>query len=386
MRHGIGLFCLVLAACGGGGNGSELALAPAPIIELTPDGAGWSGEPVRDELDELSNNGFGYTGEIDRYEIEFPSAGRLQISLAWEQEADLDLIVAADPAGEIRLVEGNNQGFEPELLKLDVERGQRLWIFVAGWQGDPGDYTLETLLLPRELPVFELVTRPDLEVTSPRNGPFVLEFSEELAPDQDIDRIVFFVGFGQRASGTWCIHGRQLVFFPRLPESPLDTDVLQPDIEYLLQFPSGSRGPRSKHGEYLGEVASSEHRFGAWFDPEPTEPPRVVSVTPDPLEGVWIEGPVRIEITGALDPQTIQPQLLVNGQPIPTRVVLSQQFDCEGLLRAILEIEPANPVSPGTQVELVAPGSILRLGGTNGLTGPWPAPAGDGFRTTFTHR
>ena len=378
---------LVAVACGGaGGNGGELPLAPAPVIDLMPSGSGWSGTPVSDGLDDVSNNGFGYTGEIDRYEIEIPSDGRFQIALDWHQEADLDLIVAADPEGLVRVVESAGQGFDPELVKFDVQKGQRFWIFVAGWEGDPGNYTLETLLLPSHLPIFDLLTPLDEGAVLARNEPIVLEFTEELDPDVDIDALVYFVGFGRAAGGHWCIADRRLVFLPHLPISPIDAEVLLEDVDYNLQFPSGPHGPRSIHGEYLGEVTHSTFRFSGWRDFDPSEPPRVTSIEPDPRSEPWLGGAIVVSVSGALDPGTIRAQLSVGGAPLPTRVEFLQEFDCDGVVVARLKIETDAATAQGEVVTLDLPGTILRLGGESGLTGAAPAPAGEGYRTVFVRR
>jgi len=381
------LLWLVVVACGGGSTPSgDLPLAPAPIIELNPVGVAWSSDPVEDELDELSNNGFGYTGEIDRYEIEVPSEGRLQITLEWDEEADLDLIVSSDAEGISRIAESINQGFDPEFLKLDVAAGQKIWIFVAGWQGDPSDYRLNTLLLPPELPRFELESTPPETVPLARNQPFALTFSEELAAEPDPGSIVFFVGFGQQAGGLWCTDGRNLVFHPPLPESVSDNRILQTGEEYRLQFPMGPRGPRSVHGECLTEVVDLKFTFEGWGDHYPTEPPRVLSLDPDPSKDPWEGEPIIVTVSGALDPATIAGLLRVEGFPVATRLKLLQQYECGGIVRSRLEVRTEKLIAPGSRVDLELPGTIRHLGGTFGLTGADPAPVGDGFRVTYIHR
>jgi len=387
VRCGRYLLCLLAVACGGGsGTPGEIPLAPAPVIEITPNGVAWTGRPVNDGLDEVSNNGLGYTGEIDRYEIVIPAEGRFQVSLVWTQKADLDLIVSADPEGLTRIVESAGQGYDPELVKFDVALGQRLWLFVAGWDGEAGDYTLETVLLPPELPVFDFASPLGDDAVLARNEPLVLEFTEELDPEVDIDALVHFVGFGRLAGGHWCVSGRWLAFFPPLPESPEDDRMLLEDVDYDLQFPSGPRGPRSIHGEYLGEVSHATLRFSGWRDPEPDVPPRVVSIDPDPSFEPWEGGAIVVEVAGALDPWTVWPQLSANGQPLPTRVELLQAYQCDARVRAFLRIESDASVPQGTAVTLDLPGTIRSIGGELGLTGPAPAPPDEGYRAVFIRR
>ena len=92
---------LLAVACGGSGGESNdpLPLAPAPTLQLDRTADGWAAPPVEDALDRVSNNGAGYTGEIDRYAITIPADGRLQISLQWDHDADFDLLLAGDEAG-----------------------------------------------------------------------------------------------------------------------------------------------------------------------------------------------------------------------------------------------------------------------------------------------
>jgi hypothetical protein len=388
VRHGIGWLWLVAVACGGGSDtpGGKLPLAPAPIIELAPVGETWSSAPVEDGLDELSNNGLGYTGEIDRYEIAVPSDGRLQVTLEWEQDADLDLIISSDEEGIGRLKESINQGFDPEFLKLDVTAGQKIWIFVVGWQGEAGDYTLNTLLLPPELPVFRFELGPPDGATLARNQPFALSCSEELDPGMDPGQMVFFVGFARNAGGSWCVDGRNLVYFPSLPKSPDDPRTLRPGDDYRLQFPDGPRGPRSIHGEFLDEVVDLKLRFEGWQDLQPDGPPRVLSLSPDPTSEPWEGGPITVTVSGALDPATLGGLLRVQGFPVATYLSLEQEYDCEGVVRARIELRTNTAIAAGSRVDLDLPGTIRRLGGSSGLTGAEPAPPGDGFHSVYIHR
>ena len=62
------VMAIVLAACGSASSGPTLVQQPLPpMIEFTQNGSSWNATPVEDELDTVSNNGLGYTGEaIDR--------------------------------------------------------------------------------------------------------------------------------------------------------------------------------------------------------------------------------------------------------------------------------------------------------------------------------
>ncbi|MHC4953178.1 MAG: hypothetical protein ACYTGZ_04760 [Planctomycetota bacterium] len=352
---------------------------PAPIVELTPSENGWSSAPVKDELNRVSNNGLGYTGEIDVYEFVMPADGRLQISLDWDHDADFDLVLASDPAGQTRLVEGIEQGPIPEYIGTDVTEGQQLWLFVAGWEGDPGEYTLETILLRPGTEPFALESLTDGTTSLPRNAPIEFVFTQELDPEQEFLSRIFFYGQSGLAPGHWCIDGRKLTFYPRLPNSPGDTNVMEEGFEYLVQFPRAARGLRAVTGEYLDFVDGAGYRFRGWADPDPSTPPRVVRVDLDPSEP-WDGSPVTVELLGALDPATIAAWIeLDSGEVQPTIVQLSQQYDCSPELFSYLQIEPASPLPAAARVHVYISGNIRRLGGDTGATGPAPASSGAGF-------
>jgi len=192
--------CSLLSACGSsGGPAQPLPIAPAPVVQLEPNPNGWSAEPVKEDLDEVANNGAGYTGDIDVYAIEAPAAGRLQISLSWTHDADFDLVLSSDERGTVRLAEGLEQGPVPEYIGAEVSAGQKLWIFIAGWEGDPGEYTLETMLFKPGSEKFALDTLTDGSSSLPRNMPIELVFTQELDPIQPLHELVFFIGQGAPA-------------------------------------------------------------------------------------------------------------------------------------------------------------------------------------------
>jgi len=374
----LSLFSLV-AACGSSGGASQPTIAPAPVVEFQPNANGWSAQPVKEDLDEVSNNGAGYTGDIDVYALEMPADGRLQVSLSWTHDADFDLVLSSDERGEVRLAEGLEQGAVPEYIGTEVTAGQKMWIFVAGWEGDPGEYTLETILLNPGSEKFALASLTDGTTAIPRNTPIELVFTQDLDPVQPLHELVFFIGPAAPAPGHFCIDGNRLIFYPRLPESPNDENVLHPGFEYLLQFPRGARGLRAATGEYLDKVEGAAYRFSDWSDLDPSVPPRVLRMDLDP-QTPWDGSPLTVELLGALDPTTIRVYIDVEGIGIVASAVrLTQQHPCGDELHSYLQVEATDALPPGRRVRVVLPGTMLRLGGTSGATGPAPAAAGDGF-------
>jgi len=360
---------LLAVACGGSGGGDSnepLPLAPAPILSLQPTSDGWAIPPLEDALDRVSNNGAGYTGEIDRFEITIPADGRLQISLEWDHDADFDVVLASDETGTIRLVEGIEQGPVPEYIGDEVKAGQRVWIFVAGWEGEPGAYRLETILLSPGTPKFALLDAPDGNVRHARNEPLVFTFSQPLEENQHVVARTLFVGAGMQAYGHWCIEGNQLIFYPRLPEGPTDLEIMQEGFEYLVQFPRAARGLRAANGEYFDVVEGVAYKFEGWVDPTPGSAPRVRGVDLDPSQP-WDGSPLTVEIDGALDPFTVSAWIEVNGVVVPTRVILNQQHFCDAALSSYLVIEPKDPLPSGAALRVVIPATVLRLGGTLGV-------------------
>jgi len=357
---------LFVAACGGSSGSTPVQIAPAPKVEFEATPAGWSAQPVKEDLDEVSNNGAGYTGDIDVYAIEAPADGRLQISLAWDHDADFDLVLSTDERGTVRLAEGLEQGPIPEYIGADVTAGQKLWIFVAGWEGKPGAYTMETLLLKPGSRKFALESLTDGTSPLPRNAPIELVFTQDLDPAQPFHDLIYFIGPATPAEGHWCVDRNRLIFYPRLPEGPSDEGLLQPGFEYLLQLPRGARGLRAVTGEYLDEVDGAAYRFRDRVDRDPLTP--------------WDGSPLTIELLGALDPTTIAVYLDVEEIGIvPSIVHLTQQYQCGEELFSYLQVEPVNPLPSGHRVAVILPGSMLGLGGTSGVTGPAPAAAGAGF-------
>jgi hypothetical protein len=379
-----------LAACGGSsGVGAPPAAGEQPL-ELAPRGAGWSATKADDHLGEVSNNGAGYTGEVDGYDLLMPAPGRLQVSLSWSHGADFDVILAADPQGLVRLAEGIVSGNEPEYVGIVVGGGQRVHLLVAGWTGNPGPYVLETVLLPPGAPVFDFDAgaAPD---HPPSNRPLSFTFNVELDPDQDVQGQLAFVGEGQTAEGLWCIQGASLNFHPRLPSAPGDPGGLVPGAKHTLQFDRAARGLRAVTGEYLTEVVGVQFEVGGPRDFTPGEPPRVVSVSPAP--GLpWDGSPLDLTISKPLDPGSLALslfQVAQDGSTSPLAFVhsLEQGYECDGTLGTHLLVALSEPPSPGSTFRLLLPGTVRSLGGDgapeHGLTGPFPQAGGQGFRFDF---
>jgi len=356
-----------------------------PTIEMTPRTRGWSSEPVNDNLAEVSNNGFGYTGEIDLYELVTPAAGRLQISLNWDHAANYDVIVAAADRGETRLVEGLRDAGEPEYVSVDVVEGQQIFIFVAGWAGEPGPYVLETLLLPPGTPVFALLSGPDLSAPWPANRPLTFTFNATLDPTLDVADRAYIAGAGRLGEGTWCAHGPDLTFYPRLPATPGDPGGLVPGESYTIQFQRAAHGVRAYTGEYLSEVVTAHVTVAAPIDFSPGSPPYVAGLTPAPGAPHAGEA-ITVALSEALDPATVVAELaavLPDGTevPYPADVALTQEYRCSGALEVRLLTTPAHPPPAGAATR-------LRLGGgTLGISGdPGPDNAiggGAGFTVDF---
>jgi len=378
----------LLGACAGSSSPSA-PIAGGPSIELAPTGQGqWSAPPVEDNLDQVSNNGLGYTGEIDVYELTVPAPGRLQVALSWTEESDFDLILAADPEGNQKLATGQENDFEPEYVGLDVAGGQTVYLFVAGWEGSPGDYTLETILLPPGAPVFAVESLPDPAIELAANRPLRVRFNLELDPGQDLDGRIYIAGAGRLARGHWCVEGKEAVFFPDLPELPGESCGLQPGDDYILQILRGPRGPRAVTGEYTSELVGENYTVGPATDFDPAEPPRVTAVSPPPSLP-WDGSELILALSEPLDPDTVFPLFFLVGPagaetPIAFRFNLSQQYDCDGRLEARLSVWADEPIEPGSALRLVLPGTVL------GLTGdPSPQNAiegGAGFAVDFASR
>ncbi len=354
-----------LAACAGGSSGGA-APVTRPTIQLQPKGDVWTAEPTSHSLKKVSNNGLGYTGDIDRYEMDMPATGRLQVSLFWQHEANFDLILAADDLAELRFAEGIEGGDEPEYLGIDVVLGQKLFLFVAGWNGEPGPYVLEIVLLPPTAPLFALESAPDFTDPWPSDMPFTFTFTSDLDPDQDLDGRVYLVRAGGVTEGKWCIDGPDLTFYPHLPETPGDTRGFLPGALHVLQFPRAARGPRAATGEYLTDLVGIAFDAAAAIDLWPAAP-QVTGITPNPAAAYHGEA-ITIAISEPLDPATVAVGLVsvasdASTAPLPFDFSLTQTWLCGGGVEVRLLVAPSKAPPKGTTTRLTLPSGIRALGG-----------------------
>lgn len=353
-----------LAACAGGSPGSDSQDVPSIVLE--PNGGSWTSEPTNSSLKRVSNNGLGYTGEIDRYELIVPAAGRLQVSLSWDHNANFDLVLAADDLGELRLADGIENGTDPEYLGIDVESGQRLFVFVAGWTGDPGPYLLETLLLPPGAPLFDFETAPSFVDPWPADKPMVFTFSTELDPDQDMDGRASILHAGGETEGSWCIDGKTLTFYPHLPSKPGDKKALLPGQLHVLGFPRAAKGLRAATGEYLSELTGVAFYGGPPIDLWPLAP-QVTAVTPNPAAS-YKGQLITLAISEPLEPGALVPQLVSVAPggattPLPFQYQLTQTYLCGGAVEVRLTVAPTQAPPSGTTTRLTIPAGTPALGG-----------------------
>lgn len=367
-RFSLFVLAAALAACAGGSSGTDV-LPAGPSIVLEHDGDSWKSDTL-DRLSRVSNNGLGYTGEIDRYELEAPATGRLQVSLVWEHDANFDLILASDEAGHVRLAEGLEDASEPEYVGTDVVLGQKLFLFVAGWAGDPGDYALETMLLPPSAPLFAMESTPDFAQAVPSDGPLTFTFTTELDPGQDLADRMYLVHPGGVTEGTWCIDGKDLTFYPHLPETAGDVRGLLPDMPHVLQFRRAARGVRAVTGEYLTDLVGLGFGVAEPIDLWPS-PPLVTAITPAaPLN--YRGEAITIAFSEPLDPASISLTLesvFPGGatQALPYDFDLSQRWLCNGDVEVRMLIAPRAAPPSGTVTRLRLPGSIRALGDASKL-------------------
>jgi len=259
-----------------------------------------------------------------------------------------------------------------------------VYILVAGWDGDPGEYTLETILLPYGAPVFALDVIPNFTQAWPRNRPLRFSFNVELEP-QDIVKQSAFIGVGNTARGRWCIEGADVVFYPTLPQAPGEEGGLLDDESYTLQFPRAAQGIRAVTGEYLSELITITFVSGPYVDDDPQSAPRVTDVDRDPATP-WDGSLVNLTVVGQLAPDTLEVHLFQVGPggvetPLPVVFRLIQDARCVGTLLSRIEVEAAQPLQPGSTVRIRLPGTITGISGD-------PSPTnrlgnGAGFQVDF---
>ncbi|HEX5138471.1 MAG TPA: Ig-like domain-containing protein [Planctomycetota bacterium] len=337
-----------------------------PSIVLQPKDGAWTAEPTSSRLDRVSNNGLGYTGQIDRYEIVAPATGRLQVSLSWDHDANFDLVLASDDLGELRLADGIENGDAPEYVGIDVVEGQQIFVFVAGWAGDPGPYLLEILLLPPEAPLFGVETIPSFTDPWPADQPMTFTFTTDLDPDQDLDGRVSIAHAGGPADGTWCVDGNTLTFYPHLAQKAGDKKALLPGELHVLTFPRAAAGLRAATGEYLTDLEGIAFYAGPPVDLWPLAP-QVTGVTPSPAAPYGGQE-ITVAISEPLDPAALAPTLVsvaTDGTttPIPFQYQLSQTYLCGGNVEVRLFLFPTAAPPAGTVTRLTLPAGTPALGG-----------------------
>ena len=386
----LGVLALATLFLGCGSDAARPADGVAPadsLIAFLPDGDGWTAELISSDLDEVSNNGFGYTGDIDRFEVVPPADGRLQVALIWHHAADFDLLISSDPFGQEIIAESSEGSNLPEYAGVDVEEGRTVWVLVAGWTGDPGDYTLETVFLPPDEPIFALQDSPSFFGPSPRNLPLTFRFNKPLDPDQEPGDRIFLIATGHVAVGSWCVDGDLLHFLPHLPEFAGDDGGLLEGLEYTIQMPRGPIGLRAATGEYLDELFTDAVEISKYEDLDPAEPPRVLGIDWD-TSIPWDGTTLTLTLDSAIDPETLVLRMSEldasdAGTPIAMRIELRQSWTCLGHRRAFLRITPSQALPQRARLRLTIPGSVHGLGSPpgpeQGLTGPAPAAGGRGF-------
>jgi hypothetical protein len=364
-----------LAACAGGSSGSDEPAQDVPSIVLQPNGDSWEAAPRNTRLTKVSNNGLGYTGDIDRYELVAPAAGRLQVSLSWDHDANFDLVLASDDLGELRLADGIENGSDPEYVGIDVVSGQRLFLFVAGWTGDPGPYLLEILLLPPAAPLFDIETTPSFDDPWPADLPLTFVFTSELDPDQDLEGRVSVLHAGGETEGIWCIDGRVLTFYPHLAEKKGDKKAFLAGQLHVLEFPRAAKGLRAATGEYLSELKGIAFYAGAPIDLWPAAP-QVTAVTPSPSASYKGEA-IMIAISEPLDPVSLAPELVSVAPggattPLPFQFQITQAYLCGGGVEVRLLVAPSQAPPAGTTTRLTIPAGTPALGGGPALNHGMP--------------
>jgi len=203
--------------------------------------------------------------------------GRLVVSLTWDGDSDLDFILASDPQAENRLLESSGIDFDAEYESLPVIAGQTIYVIVAGWRGEPGEYLLESTVYPAGAPEFALETMPDFDALIPNNLPLVFTFNVDLDPDQDLAGRVALLDGGVPVDGAWCIDGRELRFHPRLPQFPGDAGGLPAGEQVQLAFHRAARGVRAVTGEYLIDATTVSFPAGPPRLEDPAAIPRVLN-------------------------------------------------------------------------------------------------------------
>jgi hypothetical protein len=92
-------------------------------------------------ISRATNDGYGYTGDMDWIQIRVASSTQARFSLTWDASgADYDLHLVVNGNTEAQSIQDG--ATQPETFTRTLQPGTNYMIVVAGWQGAGGDYTL----------------------------------------------------------------------------------------------------------------------------------------------------------------------------------------------------------------------------------------------------
>ncbi|MEQ1504286.1 MAG: hypothetical protein ABMB14_18745 [Myxococcota bacterium] len=103
------------------------------------------GTMICGDLDSTGNNGTDFTADLDFALFELDPTRTWDIGLAWDTIADFDVrLFEADNDNVLTPIgaAGSPDVHGPEALWIHLTRNQRYAFEVAGWSGDPGDWTV----------------------------------------------------------------------------------------------------------------------------------------------------------------------------------------------------------------------------------------------------
>jgi hypothetical protein len=113
----------------------------APELGLVPNGTLFCSD-----LDSVGNNGTAYTADRDFVAFEVPSNADWTLELRWDAVGDYDLYVyeiASDGYWDLVDSDHDPDVHGPEAVTTFLGAGHTYAVQVAGWSGDPGDWTVE---------------------------------------------------------------------------------------------------------------------------------------------------------------------------------------------------------------------------------------------------
>jgi hypothetical protein len=116
--------------------------APADATDLGPLSAGTT-YTVSGVASTVSNDGSTWTGDIDFIAFQVPAAGTVNITLDWaEGAADYDLALYNVVNDQLNFLIESYYDKPEAITGQAVSDGELYFIFIAGWEGNPGDWTL----------------------------------------------------------------------------------------------------------------------------------------------------------------------------------------------------------------------------------------------------